>query len=350
MIPSATRPGSGSNLEPRPLPDPGSGIAVISEREGLGDGFYKLHLLRALKRAYPTEEITWYVSEGPAPYNGAMAPIVAPYLREVVPYAGFRRPWLEAIRRLRRLPPYALVIDCRSNNAVVLATRLLLRTGLYQAATPGYLFCSRRPSGKRPRHKLARLMKLLEGVMGCPADGGGEIDLPETTIEVAAQLLPSGPRYVGLAPGAFLPERRWPLDRYIALARWIVDNGAQPVFLLGPMEKPLLEPLRQALPKVLFPGCGETETLSDVELSLALGRRLAAAVCNDTGSGHLLAASETPLISLFGPTDPRTWGPVASHSTTIWARDYGGRKMSEIPLEAVTVALGKLMGGAAGPA
>ena len=38
--------------QPKPLPRPGQGIAVISERESLGDGFYKLHLLRALKRAY----------------------------------------------------------------------------------------------------------------------------------------------------------------------------------------------------------------------------------------------------------------------------------------------------------
>src|SRR6516162_3225388 len=51
---------------PRPLPEPGLGIAVINEWEGLGDGFYKLPLLRALKRAYPAEKITWVVSEATA--------------------------------------------------------------------------------------------------------------------------------------------------------------------------------------------------------------------------------------------------------------------------------------------
>ncbi|HEY8014559.1 MAG TPA: hypothetical protein VIE35_01975, partial [Dongiaceae bacterium] len=152
--------------QPKPLPRPGQGIAVISERESLGDGFYKLHLLRALRRAYPGEAIDWYVSEGPSPYGGMMAPIVARDLRKVVPFAGFRRPRLEAIHRLRALPPYSLVIDNRTNNAVVLATRLLLRAYLYQAPTPGYLFCSRRPGGARPMHKLARLMKLLEAVTG----------------------------------------------------------------------------------------------------------------------------------------------------------------------------------------
>src|SRR5258706_12131655 len=91
--------------QPKPLPRPGQGIAVISERESLGDGFYKLHLLRALRRAYPGEAIDWYVSEGPSPYGGAMAPLLAPHLRKVVPLARLRPPPLGAMHRLRGPPP-----------------------------------------------------------------------------------------------------------------------------------------------------------------------------------------------------------------------------------------------------
>jgi len=329
--------------QPKPLPRPGQGIAVISERESLGDGFYKLHLLRALRRAYPGEAIDWYVSEGPSPYGGMMAPLVARDLRKVVPFAGFRRPRLEAMRRLRALPPYSLVIDNRTNNAVVLATRLLLRAHLYQAPTPGYLFCSRRPGGARPMHKLARLMKLLEAVTSVAIDGAGEIELPPAMIETAGRLLPPGARYVGLVPGASGPERCWPLERYIELAGWIAAQGAKPAFILGPVELDLLPRLRQALPQALFPGCGETETIRDVELSLALGRRMAAAVSNDTGTGHLLGAAGTPLLSLFGPTDPRVWRPVAARIAVIWARDHGGPEMTRIPFAAVTKALQGLM-------
>lgn len=328
---------------PRPLPRPGGGIAVVSERESLGDGFYKLHLLRALRRAYPAEAIDWYVSEGPSPYGGIMAPIVAQDLRKVVPFAGFRRPWGEAMRRLRALPAYSLVIDNRTNNAVVMATRLLLRADLYQAPTPGYLFCSRRPGGMRPQHKLARLMKLLEAVTEAPVDGAGEIELPPAVMETAAQLLPDGARTVGLVPGASGPERCWPLDRYIALAGWIEAQGARPAFILGPVEQKLLAPLRQALPGALFPGCSESDTLRDVQLSLALGRRMAAAVSNDTGTGHLLGAAGTRLLSLFGPTDPRVWRPIGADTAVVWARDFGGPEMERIPIAAVTEALGKLM-------
>jgi len=85
------------------------------------------------------------------------------------------------------------------------------------------------------------------------------------------------------------------------------------------------------------------ETIKEVELSLALGRRMAAAVSNDTGTGHLLGAAGTPLLSLFGPTDPRVWRPVAARSAVIWARDHGGPEMTRIPFATVTEALQGLM-------
>src|ERR1700722_6910075 len=70
--------------EAHPLPEPGLGIAILNEREGLGDGFSKLHLLRALKRAYPAEKITWVVSESDSPYRLVMAEIARPYVDRVI--------------------------------------------------------------------------------------------------------------------------------------------------------------------------------------------------------------------------------------------------------------------------
>lgn len=332
-------------FKPRPLPEPGRGIAVISERESLGDSFFKLHLIWALKRAYPEEKITWIVSEGDTPYRGKMARIAAPLLDRIIPHAGLRHPLRAALGRLRALGPFSLAIDCRSNNGVVLATRLLLRADLYQAATPGYLFCSRRPRGSRSPHKLRRLMALVEAVTGCPIDNTGDIPLPPEVTAAAAALLPEDPRHVGLAPGASNPHRTWPLENYVTLARWIMEQGWRPVFLLGPFERNVLAPLRAALPHALFPGCDEMAPSGDVEVSLAVSRRLAAAVGHDTGTSHLMAAAGTPLVTLFGPSDSRIWAPHARRAVILRARDFGGREIERIPLAAVQAAVGQLMRG-----
>jgi ADP-heptose:LPS heptosyltransferase len=328
----------------RPLPHPGRGIAVISERESLGDAFYKLHLLRALRRAYPQERITWIVSESDSPFRTSMARMAAPLIDTLIVNAKLRRPWVAAMKRLGDLPRFGLVLDHRSNNAVIAAARFLLAADVYQAATPGYFFCRYRPPGMRPRHKLARLFSLLEAATGCPAEGEGEIELPDDTLRQAAALLPPGRSYVAIAPGASGPQRYWPLDRQIKLAGWIASQGHQPVVLLGPMERGIYQQLRRALPAALFPGCSDTAMLSDIDLWLGLGRRMRAAVSNDTGTGHLLAAAGIPLLSLFGPTDPRVWRPVSAKGKVIWARDYGGHEMARIPFEDVKAALAGMLG------
>lgn len=327
----------------RPLPHPGRGIAVISERESLGDGFYKLHLLRALRRAYPGERITWIVSESDSPYRHAMARIAAPLIDTLIVNAKLRRPWLAAMGRLRALPRFGLVLDHRSNNAVIAATRFLMGADVYQAATPGYFFCRYRPRGMRPRHKLARLFSLLEAATACPANGEGEIALPDEILRQASALLPPGRSYVAIAPGASGPQRYWPLDRQIELAGWIASQGHQPVILLGPMEREMYQQLRQAMPNALFPGSSDAAMLSDIDLWLGLGKRLSAAVSNDTGTGHLLAATGIPLLSLFGPTDPRVWRPVTAKGKVIWSRDYGGHEMARIPFDDVKAALVKML-------
>jgi hypothetical protein len=61
-------------------PQYGAGAVGRGPRTGSKHGFCKLPLLRAPKRAYPAEKITWVVSEDDSPYRLTMAEIVRPYL------------------------------------------------------------------------------------------------------------------------------------------------------------------------------------------------------------------------------------------------------------------------------
>jgi ADP-heptose:LPS heptosyltransferase len=186
-------------------------------------------------------------------------------------------------------------------------------------------------------HKLIQLMALLEAVTGCPVDGSSDIDLPADAEEHAAELLPDGPRYVGLAPGASTHIRCWPLDQFVGLAKWVESRGWHPVLLLGPNEQDLREPLRSALPGASFPTSRNARILAEVHLSLAIGQPLSAAVTMDTGLGHLLAAAGTPLVCLFGPTNPERWAPRGRRRIhVISSRRYGGREMERVPLTAVS--------------
>ena len=116
-----------------------------------------------------------------------------------------------------------------------------------------------------------------------------------------------------------------------------------PVMLLGPDEQDLRAPLREALPQALFPASSNGETLTDVRLTLAVGARLSAAVAMDTGIGHLLAATGTPLVSLFGPSNPERWKAVGGPVRIVSAQPYGGPEIARIPVTAVSSALDEMM-------
>jgi ADP-heptose:LPS heptosyltransferase len=120
--------------------------------------------------------------------------------------------------------------------------------------------------------------------------------------------LPAGPTYVGFAPGAGDRGKCWPLKRYVVLAREQLPKGRRPVFILGPGESKWFTFLREAVPQAIIPGWRDGSldpAVARPTQVAALGARLSAAVANDSGTAHMLAAGETPLVSLFGYTNRR---------------------------------------------
>ena len=79
---------------------------------------------------------------------------------------------------------------------------------------------------------------------------------------------------------------------------------------------------------------------------MALSRKLALAVSNDSGTGHMFATGGAKLISLFGRTVPEKFTPMASNLTIIRAQDYGGREMDFIPVNVVSQAIEQVLVGA----
>jgi heptosyltransferase III len=75
------------------------------------------------------------------------------------------------------------------------------------------------------------------------------------------------------------------------------------------------------------------QNLSLAELSRYL-RNVRAFIGNDSGITHLAAYSGCPTIALFGPTDPRIWGPIGRRVRIIWKT-----KLEDISVDEVLSAL-----------
>jgi ADP-heptose:LPS heptosyltransferase len=175
---------------------------------------------------------------------------------------------------------------------------------------------------------------------GRPITVERRIAVPEDCVTAAAEYLPAGPCYVGIAPGSGGASKRWPLSRFIEVAAEQSRRGRVPVFFLGPQERAWRGELQEAVPGALFPeydarGAPRAGAL----LTIALARQLAVGLANDSGGGHLLAAGGQPMVSLYGHTDERKFAPPYGPRTAIRAKDHGGAEMKRIPVQSVLDAI-----------
>lgn len=321
-------------------------ILVYVGLDAVGDGLMKLPFLRALRSAFPQARITWLAGKGHTVYAGTLAPLIAGLADEVIDQAGIGSRARELVgRRPLAGRRFDLIIDTQRR---LLTTLILRRVGhgrFISAAADFRLSDARPPKGwTRPAAMVGQLMALVELASGRPALAEAPLAVDEEAERMADGLLPPGPTYIGLAPGAGGLHKRWPLERFCDLGKLLKDGkGAIPVFLLGPNEAEMAAEIRAAVPMAVLPLQG-VERVTPM-LTIALGRRMAAAVSNDSGTGHMLAAADLPLVSLFGPTPPEKFAPAARRLTVIRAQAWGGAEMDRIPVEAVADALEGCMAG-----
>jgi ADP-heptose:LPS heptosyltransferase len=307
-----------------------------------GDGLMKLPFVRALRAAFPGAQITWLAGKGRTIYAGALKPLTAGLIDEVIEDANIGSRAVELLRRPLPGRRFDLIIDTQRR----LLTALIVRRVAHERFLSGagdYVFSDLKPDsrGAKPPALIRQLLDLVELASGRTAQPHDALPLPSTHTAQAQRLLPDGPVYVGLAPGAGGRHKRWPLANFKVLAQAQIQQGRIPVFVLGPGEAEWASELRAAIPTAKFP---LQDALSeDPLLTLALAACLRAAVANDSGGGHLLAAGGVPLVSLFGPTSPAKFAPLATRLEVVTAQSHGGTGMSDIPVASVAAALDRLI-------
>lgn len=330
-------------------------LAVFSHGELMGDAMIKLPFLRALRAAFTDWRIVWICSET-TQLQGAAAPFVRGYIDSFVAGSGWGDRPVDMLRRPPTTERFDLVIDTQGLWWRTLAARRI-RHDVFISGCAGFYFSDRKPAAARcnPKHGLDRLLRLIEAAAGIepPTPRLRDCVTPAgDLLEMAAQVLPDGPRYVALAPGAGKRGKCWPLENYVALAQAQLQAGRVPVFLLGPAELDWIGDLQAAVPGALFPlQTAATLTAAAGEphyspaCTIAVARRCAAAVGADCGLTHILGVADIPLVSLFGPTSGAKVHPRVMAGVWLQAQDFGpGRDMGQIPLSAVADAVNTLLG------
>jgi ADP-heptose:LPS heptosyltransferase len=296
---------------------PGEGGAsprlLVLRALGLGDLLTAVPALRALRRAYPDHRLVLAapgVLEPLAALSGAVDEVcdAAPLAPLDASLAG-----AEIAVNLHGRGPQShhVLMAARPRRLVAFAHSEVAESRAGPRWTPG-------------EHEVVRWCRLLaeSGIAADPA----LLDLDPPSGE------PPHPAAHGatvIHPGAASPARRWPPERFAAVARAERESG-RTVLLTGSRAE-------RALATDVARGAGlasDDAVLAGRTDLLGLARIVAAAgrvVCGDTGVAHLATALGTPSVVLFGPTSPEEWGPPVErgHHAVLWAGRRGDPHGSE---------------------
>lgn len=126
------------------------------------------------------------------------------------------------------------------------------------------------------------------------------------------------PRLAAIPGAARGPSKQWPADRFLEVARaWLRETGGSVLWLGAPADRALCEEQARR-------GGGASRSLAgetDLRQFTALLSLADAVVANDSGGMHLAAAAGTPVVAVFGRTDPDKTGPL--HPDAVVVRAVG---------------------------
>lgn len=222
---------------------------------------------------------------------------------------------LRALREQLRARRFDVAFDLQGllkSGLLVALTGARLRVGFAPAGIReplSALFTNRRLAPPATaRHIVEQYLALLGALdirepvvdFQLPADAGAEARMDEFFASVGLK-----PRdvVVVLNPGAGRADKRWPVERFCALAGRLADEKAVTVLVAwGPGE----EPLARAIVEGVGPPRALLAPPTDVAELVALLRRAGATVSGDSGPLHLAAAVGSPCVGLYRPS-ATTW-------------------------------------------
>ena len=292
---------------------------LIVRLGALGDIVHALPVAAALRRAHPASRIDWLVS---AKHREILDLVPVIDRRLVINDRGGASDGTTMISTVKELRAqgYDVCIDLQGlmKSAILArlsgAARVIGFSAAYARESMARLFYTDAYDGGRggmfdpreTRHVVDINLAVL-GLLGIPP---APASFPIEAVESEAARLAAektGGRYALLNPGAAWPNKRWPPERFGAVAAAVRStHGLMSVVLWGPGEESLAAAVVSASSGAAV--ASAPTTIADI---VALARGAAVMVSGDTGPTHIASAVGTPVVGIYGPTRPVRNGPMS---------------------------------------
>lgn len=301
---------------------------LIIRLSSIGDVLHATPVAKALKTACPSCRITWIVSKTAAGLlNGN------PYIDEILiwsredfeaaaknrRFGQLRKLWLE-LKVFYRQKSFDIALDIHGlflTGAILYASKTPRRIGMAKTRELNRFFMTEQAPDPESGHVIDRYLSVLRPLGIQAKDRTMTLLVSQENEKRAAQFfrqngLDESKPIVMVNPKTSWRSKNWPPKHFAACLR-LIDKTAQVILCGGPQDAPDADEIKKLAGRSAVNAAGRT---SLPELA-ALLKKSAVLLTGDTGALHIAIALGTPTVSLWGPTSPQQYGPLAGNHKTL---------------------------------
>ncbi len=300
-------------------------VILVIKHCAIGDAVFIAPVMQALRSKYPASRIVFLTST----VGKALAPCI-PGVNDAISFEFiFDHSLLKKIistlqimQQLRSIKPDMVIVGHRHSFFGMLAWFSGAR---YCLGFRGTKFITHPTPFHTSDYEVDRYLDILKSFGINATNNNPQMEAPYYAIEsldrqLIKNAVPFDKPYIIIFPGGgensitTMLIKRWRPDRYKELVRNFSEHYNFPIVLIGSKQDAFL--CEEILSGIKH-GYNLAGKLSLQEL-VALGKRCRLFIGADSGPTHLIAATGAPILSIFGPSDPRLIAPRGNRQLYMW--------------------------------
>ncbi|WP_439146025.1 glycosyltransferase family 9 protein [Vibrio sp.] len=299
----------------------------------IGDVCHAVAAVQALQKQWPTTKITWIIGKVEAQLLEGLEGVELIVFDKKTGFAGMKGIWKTLSgHRFDALVHMQLALR---SSILTLGIKATYKVGFNfkRAKEAQWLFTNKKIVDTQSQHVLDSFYAFIE-YLGVPRSAP-EWSLPinEGDTQFAKESLGPTPTVV-ISPAASKDERNWLPERYAEFADYAVSQGYQVAICGSPAEREmtLAKLITEKMTQPVLNLVGKTS----LKQLTAVLKEAMVVVAPDSGPAHIATTQGTPVIGLYGHSNPLRTGPYndLAHVVSVYklhAEKQHGKPMSELP-------------------
>ncbi|OCH39931.1 glycosyltransferase family 9 protein [Aliivibrio fischeri] len=303
----------------------------ILRLSAIGDVCHAIAAVQTIQTTWPSTKITWVVGKVEAQLIHDLPGITVIPFDKKLGLAGMRTIW----HQLKDQQFDALVHMQLALRASLLTVGIKAKYKVgfnrKRAKEGQWLFTNRKIEDTASAHVLDSFYAFIE-YLGVPKrEPSWNIPLSEVDLAFIDTHVSSEKPYVVISPAASKDERNWLTERYAQLADWLNEQGYQVVLCGSPSEREkqlgtAIESLAQS-PLINIIG------LTSLKQLTAVLKKATVVIAPDSGPAHIATTQHTPVIGLYGHSNPKRTGPYNSLPYVVSVYEHHVTQQQNKPIE-----------------